>query len=62
MMNTTANELWQMGVVEMKVTSKGQQTVAFNYQNYKRLKEVMHQLTPEHIDFLIVLGVPVERL
>jgi hypothetical protein len=61
MMGATANELWQLGVIEMKFTSKGE-TVTFNYQNYTRLKEVMHTLTSEQIDFLITLGAPIERL
>ena len=61
MMNSTANELWQMGVIEMKFNAKGE-TVTFNYQNYARLKEVMHELTSEQIAFLSALGAPVERL
>lgn len=60
MMSTTANELWQMGVIEMKFTSKGE-TVAFNYQNYNRLKEVIHELTSEQLVFLTALGAPVDR-
>jgi hypothetical protein len=61
MMNSTANELWQMGVIEMKFNAKGE-TVTFNYQNYTRLKEVMHELTSEQLAFLSVLGAPIERL
>lgn len=60
MMNITANELWQMGVIEMEFTMRGE-SVSFNSGNYERLKEVVGELTEEHIIFLEALGAPVKR-
>jgi len=61
MMNQTANELWQMGVIEMQFTAKGE-SVSFNSKNYERLREVIDTLTDEHIQFLEALGAPIKRL
>jgi hypothetical protein len=60
MMNVTANELWQMGVIEMSFTMRGE-SVSFNRGNYERLREVMDELTEEHIIFLEALGAPLKR-
>ena len=60
MMNTTANELWQMGVIEMSFTMRGE-SVVFNRGNYERLKEVIDDLTEEQITFLEALGAPIKR-
>lgn len=59
-MNQTAVELWQMGVIEMKFTAEGE-LVEFNGQNYKRLKEVITELTDDQITFLEALGAPIKR-
>jgi len=61
MMNQTANELWQMGVIEMEFTMGGE-SVSFNSNNYARLKEVVDELTEEHIEFLEAMGAPIKRL
>lgn len=60
MMNGAVNELWQMGVIEMSFTAKGE-TVSFNSQNYARLKEVLDDLTDEHIAVLEAMGAPIQR-
>ena len=60
MMNGAVNELWQMGVVEMTFTAKGE-SVSFNSQNYARLKEVIDDLTDEHIAVLEAMGAPIRR-
>jgi hypothetical protein len=60
MMNVTANELWQMGVIEMQFTMRGE-SVSFNRGNYERLKEVIDDLTEEHVTFLEALGAPLNR-
>jgi hypothetical protein len=59
MMNDTANELWQMGVIEMQFTMRGE-SVSFNRGNYERLREVIDDLTEEHIKFLEALGAPIK--
>lgn len=56
-LNQTANELWQMGVVEI-IFNGTSEAVSFNTNNYNRLKEVLHELTPDQISFLIALGAP----
>jgi hypothetical protein len=61
MLSQTANELWQMGVIELEFTMAGE-SVIFNKKNYKKLKEVIDILTEEQIDFLEALGAPVKRL
>lgn len=61
MMNTTANELWQMGVIEMEFTMRGE-SVVFNSKNYERLKEVYRNLTEEQVLFLEAMGAPIKRL
>ena len=60
MMNGAVNELWQMGVIEMTFTAKGE-SVSFNSQNYARLKEVLDDLTDEHIAVLEAMGAPIQR-
>lgn len=60
MMNGAVNELWQMGVIEMSFTAKGE-SVSFNSQNYARLKEVLADLTDEHIAVLEAMGAPIQR-
>jgi len=61
MMNATANELWQMGVIEMQFTAQGE-SVSFNSKNYERLKEVIDELTEDQVQFLEAMGAPVKRL
>jgi hypothetical protein len=61
MLNTTATELWNMGVIEIQFTKKGE-VVCFNKQNYKRLLEVINDLTEDQIQFLEAMGAPIERL
>ena len=61
MMNQTANELWQMGVIEMEFTMGGE-SVSFNSNNYHRLQEVIHELNEEQINFLEAMGAPIKRL
>jgi hypothetical protein len=61
MMTHTANELWQMGVIEMEFTMQGD-SVVFNKKNYDRLKEVINDLTEDQINFLEALGAPIKRL
>jgi len=59
-MNNTANELWQLGVIEMSFTAQGE-SVKFTTQNYARLKEVIDDLNDEQIKFLEALGAPIKR-
>ena len=59
-MNNTANELWQLGVIEMSFTAQGE-SVKFTTQNYARLKEVIDYLDDEQIKFLEALGAPIKR-
>ena len=61
MLSQTANELWQMGVIELVFTMDGE-TVMFNKKNYKKLKEVIDILSKEQVDFLEALGAPIRRL
>lgn len=60
MMNQTVNELWQLGVIEMSFTAKGE-TVSLGPQNYARLQEVKDDLTEEQIDMLMAMGAPIKR-
>lgn len=59
-MNNTANELWQLGVIEMSFTAQGE-SVKFTSQNYARLKEVIDYLNEDQIKFLEALGAPIKR-
>lgn len=60
-MNGVANELWQLGVIEMSFTSQGEK-VKFTSANYARLKEVISYLNQEQILFLEALGAPIKHL
>lgn len=52
--NSTANELWQLGVVDI-VFKEETFSVGFTRDNYNKYREIKDQLTPEQIDFLDVL-------
>lgn len=56
--NQTANELWQMGIIEITFTGPSE-SVIFTPNNYNKLKEVLHELTPDQISFLIAMGAPI---
>lgn len=47
-----ANELWQMGVVEIVFNPDGSNSVTFTNNNYSRYREVKDQLSADQINFL----------
>lgn len=53
-LNETANELWQLGVVDI-VFKEETFSVGFTRDNYNKYREIREQLTPEQMDFLDVL-------
>jgi len=61
MMNQTATELWNMGVIEMEFNMQGE-SVSFNSNNYARLKEVVDELSEDQVVFLEAIGAPIKRL
>ena len=61
MLSQTANELWQMGVIELEFTMDGE-SVIFNEKCYEKLKGALDILTEEQIEFLEALGAPIRRL
>ena len=60
--NSTANELWQMGVVDV-IFKESTFSVGFTNQNYQTYLEVKDQLTEEQKDFLeVVIGFSLQHL
>ncbi len=57
-LSQTANELWQMGVIDM-VFRNSEEAVVFTQANYLKLKEVLHELTPDQLSFLVAMGAPI---
>ena len=53
-LNETANELWQLGVVDI-VFKQDTFSVGFTRDNYNKYREMKDQLTNEQMDFLDVL-------
>lgn len=47
-----ANELWQMGLVEILFNPDGSNSVTFTNNNYSRYRELKDQLNDEQINFL----------
>ena len=61
-LNSTANELWQMGVVDV-IFKESTFSVAFTSQNYQNYLEVKDQLTDDQKDFLeVVIGYNLQHL
>jgi len=57
----TANELWRMGLVEIVFAEDNlEDRVIFKQKNYEVLKEVYEDLTIEQVEFLQMLGAPIE--
>jgi hypothetical protein len=56
-----AYELWAMGLVEIRFDEDDlEDKVSFNENNYEKLKEVYEQLSIEQVEFLQLLGAPIE--
>jgi hypothetical protein len=56
--NHTANELWQLGLIEI-LFQEDNQSVMFNLNNYIKLQELHMDLTEDQASFLeTVLGKP----
>lgn len=54
-------ELWQMGLVEIRFDEKDEEDkISFTKENYEKLQEVYEDLTVEQVEFLQLLGAPVE--
>ena len=51
-LSSMANELWQLGVVEILFNADGSNSVSFGYNNYRRYREVKETLTEEQMHFL----------
>jgi hypothetical protein len=47
-----ANELWQLGVVEILFNPDGSNSVTFTNNNYSRYREIKDQLNDDQINFL----------
>jgi len=47
-----ANELWQMGVVEILFNADGSNSVTFTNNNYNRYRELKDKLNDDQINFL----------
>jgi hypothetical protein len=47
-----ANELWQLGVVEILFNADGSNSVTFTNNNYNRYRELKDQLNDDQISFL----------
>jgi hypothetical protein len=47
-----ANDLWQMGVVEVLFNADGTNSVSFTDNNYSRYREIKDQLNDDQINFL----------
>jgi hypothetical protein len=47
-----ANELWQMGVLEILFNADGSNSVTFTNNNYNRYRELKDQLNDDQINFL----------
>lgn len=60
-MTEISYELWAMGLVEIVFADDDEQDrFLFNHKNYEKLQEVYEDLTLEQIDFLQMLGAPIE--
>lgn len=61
-LNETANELWQLGVVDV-IFRENTYAVGFTNQNYRKWKEIKNDLTNEQKDFLdVLIGFNLENL
>jgi len=57
----TVYELWNLGLVEITFDEVDKEDkVSFTEQNYLKLKEVYESLTPEQVEFLQLLGAPID--
>ena len=61
-LNETANELWQLGVVDV-IFRESTYAVGFTNQNYLKWLEIKDELTNEQKDFLdVLIGFNLENL
>jgi hypothetical protein len=54
-LNQTANELWQLGIIDMTFGDEGYDKVGFTHQNYEKYREHKNSLTDEQLNFLEII-------